>query len=77
MANTVAKAGGVQFAAGSLKPKIPGTLRCLVAEAVREFHMIGEGDKVLVGLSVGGERDREGGGERGREGVQMRCASFI
>jgi len=66
MANTVAKAGGVQFAAGSLKPKIPGTLRCLVAEAVREFHMIGEGDKVLVGLSVGGERERqrEGGRER-------------
>ena len=66
METLVAKAGGVQFAAGSLKPKIPGTLRCLVAEAVREFHMIGEGDKVLVGLSVGGERERERGRERER-----------
>ena len=42
-----------RLAAKSLKPKIPGSLRCLVAEAVREFHMIGEGDKVLVGLSGG------------------------
>jgi hypothetical protein len=41
------------FASQSIKPKIPGALRCLVAEAVREFRMIGSGDKVLVGLSGG------------------------
>jgi hypothetical protein len=44
---------GVGLQPKIMKPKIPGSLRCLVAEAVREFHMIGEGDKVLVGLSGG------------------------
>ena len=44
---------GVGLQPKSMKPKIPGALRCLVAEAVREFHMISEGDKVLVGLSGG------------------------
>lgn len=44
---------GVGLEPKSMKLKIPGSLRCLVAEAVREFHMIGEGDKVLVGLSGG------------------------
>ena len=35
------------------KIKVPGTLRSLVGDAVREFEMIGEGDKVLVGVSGG------------------------
>ena len=35
------------------KVKVPGSLRSLVGDAVREFEMIGEGDKVLVGVSGG------------------------
>jgi hypothetical protein len=35
------------------KVKGPGTLRSLVGDAVREFKMIGEGAKVLVGVSDG------------------------
>jgi tRNA 2-thiocytidine biosynthesis protein TtcA len=48
-------AGGGELLEKKRKPKvkIPGSLRCLVAEAVREFEMIGAGDRVLVGLSGG------------------------
>ena len=37
--------GGASGVAGK-RIKIPGSLRCQVAEAVREFQMIGHGDKV-------------------------------
>lgn len=41
------------FAQESLKPKVPKQLYNVVREAVRDFNMIGEGERVLVGLSGG------------------------
>lgn len=34
-------------------PKVPASLRCLVGEAVRDFNMIRQGDRVLVAVSGG------------------------
>lgn len=41
------------FAQESLKPKVSKQLYNMVREAVRDFNMIGEGERVLVGLSGG------------------------
>ncbi|CAK9062081.1 tRNA-cytidine(32) 2-sulfurtransferase (Two-thiocytidine biosynthesis protein A) (tRNA 2-thiocytidine biosynthesis protein TtcA), partial [Durusdinium trenchii] len=41
------------YAATALAPKVPKTLRSQVAGAIKEYDMIREGDRLLVGLSGG------------------------
>ncbi len=48
-----AEGGGADAPPQQLRPTVPKTLMRLTGEAIREFDMIHEGDRVLLGLSGG------------------------
>ena len=46
------------YTATALAPKVPKALRSQVAGAIKEYEMIREGDRLLVGLSGGKDTEK-------------------